>query len=186
MWTRASQLAALAGAAIVAAACGGAPATSQSAAAPRPAWVDQYFGSMIGTWVADNASYRSEAERADAYAIDWAWGVGRQSIVGRLYSIEGGAETGTHWEFREYWHPGEGQLIAAQWGADGRFGAGPHVRRADGTFDMVQAFFDPVGAMTRTAHESEIRADHFLTRSFDVAADGRRTPRRTYTWKRRR
>ena len=161
-----------------------APPTSPAAGA-KPAWVDAHFAAHVGTWVADNTAFRSEAEPFDAYAIDWNWGIGRQSLVGRLYAMAAGRDVGTHWELREFWHPGERRLVAAQFGADGRYGVGPHLRRPDGSMDMVQTFYDAAGRVTRNGHESLREGDVLITRSFDVAADGTRTPRRTYTWKRK-
>jgi hypothetical protein len=51
---------------------------------------------------------------------------------------------------------------------------------------MLQTFFDPSGGASRTGHRSELTGDTHITRSFDVGADGAWTPRRTYTWRRRR
>jgi hypothetical protein len=155
-------------------------------AGPPPAWVSAYMADMIGVWVADNTPFKSAQELADAYGIEWTWGAGRQSLVGRLYEIRNGKDIGNHWDFREFWHPGENQLLASQFGSDGRFGIGPHTRNADGTMEMLQTFYSPNGPEARVGHRSERRGDELITRSFDVAADGTWTPRRSYTWRRQR
>jgi hypothetical protein len=173
--------------ALVGAACGQAPPPSDSAApAPRvrPEWVGPYMEGMIGIWIADNAKYRSDAEPFEAYGIEWKWGAGRQSLAGRLYAIVDGRDAGTSWDFREFWHPGEGRLLASQFGTDGTFGIGPHERLADGTLEMVQTFYDPSGKMTRVGHRSRIQGDEMITQSFDVSPNGAWTDRRTYTWRR--
>jgi hypothetical protein len=139
---------------------------------------------MIGTWVTDNAAHVSANEPAEQYAIDWSWGLGRQSMTGRLYGLKGSKEIGTFWEFREFWHPGDGRLVIMQFGAGGTYGVGWHEVRADGTSEMLQTFHDPSGRTTLTGHRSELKGDTHTTHSFDVAADGSWTPRRTYVWKR--
>jgi hypothetical protein len=151
---------------------------------PPPEWVPAYMADAIGTWVTDNRAYRSEQEPADAYGIEWSWGLGRRSLVGRLYGLQNGREIGTFWEFREYWHPADGQLVTSQFGADGTVGIGPHTRLANGSMEMVQRFSSPDGREWRTAHRSERRGDELTTRSFDVGPDGTWTDRRVYTWRR--
>jgi len=151
---------------------------------PVPEWVGAYFKAMVGTWIADNSAYRSDAEPFDAYGMEWKPGIGGKSLVGRLYALQGGREAGLSWEFREFWHPGEGELVASQFGSDGTYGVGPHGRRPDGTMEMVQTFYHPTGRVTRVGHRSELKADELVTRSFDVQADGTREPRRTYVWRR--
>jgi hypothetical protein len=149
----------------------------------KPAWVAAYMEAMIGTWIADNAAYRSAEEPFDAFGIDWTWGIGKQSIVGRLYGLQSGRESGTFWEFREFWHPGEGQLLATQFSADGTYGVGPHHRKPDGTMEMLQVFHGQTGPATRVGHRSELKGNEQTTHSFDVAADGTWKPRRTYVWR---
>jgi hypothetical protein len=155
-----------------------------AAAAPRPEWVGRYMESMIGRWSTDNRAYRSEAEPFEAYGMEWSWGIGRQSLVGRLYALKGTDPTVTFWEFREYWHPGEGHLLSAQFGGDGTLGIGPHERRSDGSMEMVQVFHSPSVPAHRVAHRSEIKGGEMVTRSFDVLPDGTWRDRRVYTWKR--
>jgi hypothetical protein len=168
-----------------------APASLQSPAArpetqqAKPAWVASHMDAMIGTWIADNAAYRSAQEPFDAFGIDWTWGIAKQSIVGRLYGLRSGKEIATFWEFREFWHPGEGQLLATQFGVDGTYGVGPHHRKPDGTMEMLQVFHGPTGPATRVGHRSELKGNEQFTHSFDVAADGTWKPRRTYVWRRK-
>jgi hypothetical protein len=121
----------------------------------------------------------------DAYGIEWEWGLGKKSLVGRLYGIKGGKDVGTFWEFREFWHPGEARLIATQHAGDGTYGTGPHEVKADGTSEMVQTFFDPgAGTKSIVGHRSKLEGDVHTTSSFNVDEKGVWTPRRTYVWRR--
>jgi hypothetical protein len=152
---------------------------------PPPAWVAAYLEAMIGTWIADNRPHRSDEEPFDAYGIEWTWGVGKKSIAGRLFAMREGKEVGTVWDLREFWHPGEGQLIASQFGSDGTYGVGPHARKADGTMEMLQVFHAPDGGVRRIGHRSELKGNEFVSRSFDVQTDGTWKPARTYVFRRK-
>ncbi|MEZ5293907.1 MAG: hypothetical protein R2745_22680 [Vicinamibacterales bacterium] len=153
---------------------------------PAPAAVIANWERLIGTWVADNAPFKGPNDPNDAFGIEWQWGLGRKSLKGRLYGVRDGKEIGTYWEFHEYWHPGEGRVIATQHGSDGTFGSGPHEIRNDGTSEMVQTFWNPrARTTTRVGHRSRLDGDTHTTTSFDVSASGTWTERRTYVWKRR-
>jgi hypothetical protein len=152
-------------------------------AAPIPAVVLETWAQLHGTWITDNAEFKSDQEPFDAYAIDWRPGIDGKSLTGRLYGLTGGREAGTFWEFREFWHPGDQQLITTQFGMGGTYGAGPHTIRGDGTSEMLQTFYSPAaGTVTRIGHRSELRGTEHVTRSFDVQPDGGWVPRRVYTW----
>jgi hypothetical protein len=162
----------------------GLPAAAEPPA-PAPQWVTGMWTELVGTWVADNSAYRDERDTMDAYGIEWRWGIGRKSLVGRLYGIKDGKEAGTFWEFREFWHPGERRLIAAQFGSDGSYGAGPHEREPDGYTRMLQTFFDPEAGNTfEVGHRARLEGDVHTTTSFNVDEAGTWTKRRAYVWKR--
>lgn len=151
-----------------------------------PAWVGALWEQLIGTWVADNSAFKNEQDTMDAYGIDWAWGLGKKSLTGRLYGLKGGKEVATFWEFREYWHPLEKRLITQQHSATGVFGVGPHHRKPDGSTEMLQTFFNPVaGTVTREGHRAWLEGDVHTTTSFSVDDKGVWTERRTYVWKRK-
>ena len=171
---------------LLAADSSGASYESESAL-PIPDRVLANWEKLIGTWIADNEAYKSERDPVDAYGISWEWGLGKKSLVGRLYGIRDGKEVGTFWEFREFWHPGEGRVIATQHGSDGTYGAGPHEIGDDGTTEMLQTFYDPTtGAVFRVGHRSTLEGDVHTTRSFDVSPEGEWEERRTYVWRRKR
>jgi hypothetical protein len=172
-------------------AAGSSPASARTgqaaapASRPAPEVVIATWEKLIGNWVADNSKFKNDVDTMDAYGIEWEWGLGKKSLVGRLYGIKGGKDVGTFWEFREFWHPGEARLIATQHAGDGTYGAGPHDVKPDGTSEMVQTFFDPgAGTKSLVGHRSKLDGDVHTTSSFNVDEKGVWTPRRTYVWRR--
>jgi hypothetical protein len=154
---------------------------------PAPAVVTDNWERLIGTWIADNSAFKGANDTTDAYGIDWSWGLGRKSLIGRLYGIKDGKEIGTFWEFREFWDPGQGQVMATQFGGNGTYGVGPHEIRADGTSEMVQTFYDPTAhTVAKVGHRSKLEGDVHTTASLDVDDKGAWSPRRTYVWHRKR
>jgi hypothetical protein len=164
------------------------PAPPPTVAAPQaevPAWLTRAMAAMVGRWTADNAAYRSDREPADAYGITWEWGAGRQSVVGRLYTVTGGRETDLHWQFRVFWHPGERRAVVQQFGSHGVVGIGelkPLVDDTAGT-EADQRFYSLDGSSARVRHVETMRDGVRQTASFDWV-DGAWQPRRTYTWRR--
>jgi hypothetical protein len=146
--------------------------------------VARYFDGMVGTWVTDNTPHRSPDEPFDAYGTEWKLGIGGKSLVGRLYGMRDKKDVHTSWEFREFWHPGDGELVASQFGTDATYGVGPHQRKVDGTMEMLQTFYSPTGTVARLGHRSDLKSDELVTRSFDVGPDGKWTAQRTYVWRR--
>lgn len=162
--------------------------TERASANGPPAWFRkhmEYVTRAGGRWIADNRAYRSENEPFDAYGTEWSWGVGKQSIVGRLFGLRGGEEAGTFWEFRLIWDPGAGRVLAHQFGAQGVVGSGPMERAGPGRTRMDQTFTAPDGTTFRTGHDArETDADTQRTESFDILDDGTWKTRRAYVWKR--
>ncbi|MEZ5283916.1 MAG: hypothetical protein R2712_03720 [Vicinamibacterales bacterium] len=155
--------------------------------APVPPFVLAHWERLIGTWIADNTAFKDASDPNEAFGIEWEWGLGRKSLKGRLYGIAKGAEIRTYWDLHEYWHPGEGTLIATQHAANGTFGSGPQELQRDGSSEMVQTFWDPVArTTTRVGHRARLEGDTHTTISFEIDASGTWTPRRTYVWKRQR
>lgn len=151
-----------------------------------PAWFREHMAFLTkgsGRWITDNASYKSENEPYDAYGTEWHYGIGEQSVTGRLFGLIDGEDQGTFWEFRTIWDPVSGEVQARQYGGNGAIGVGPIEYVGDGTSKMVQTFTAPDGTSSRVGHESIERDGEHVTRSFDVDAQGHWTPRRSYTWK---
>jgi hypothetical protein len=162
----------------------GADIVPQGAQArPIPDWVRAELALLAGTWITDNSSHRSEAEPFDQYGLEWTWGLGQHSLIGRLYGLANGKDVATFWQFRQFWHPGQGQLMVEQFGADGTYGVGPNLRQADGSFEMLQVFYSPAaGTRASVGHRSSMKDGRHVTASFDVGADGVWVPRRSYVW----
>ncbi|PKA83734.1 hypothetical protein ATE92_1900 [Ulvibacter sp. MAR_2010_11] len=82
------------------------------------------FKSDIGIWVAINATYTSAEEPYQSYGMEWTWGIGQASIIGRLYGIFDGKESGDFWQFRQYWDNVNNVGVLVQFGHNGITGIG--------------------------------------------------------------
>jgi hypothetical protein len=166
---------------------------SPTAAAGPPRWFLEHLEYMArdgGRWIADNAAYRSDQEPYDAYGMSWEWGLGKNSLKGRLFGVQDGKDVGTFWEFRTIWHPGEHQALVYQYGPDGTVGIGtmqPLAAEAGQPAGTTadQTFYRPDGSSFRAGHRNrDLDADTTDSHSFDISADGTWKPRRSYVWKR--
>ena len=160
---------------------------AQSAHADPPDWFLESLQRLApdtSVWVADNSNYRDSNEQIDEYVLEWRWGIGRKSAIGRLYGRSGGEEVGTFWEFRTYWHPGEEAAYVQQFGGDGTFGSG-QIEVVDKKSErLTQTFYGADGSIMRVGHKTEHSADSNTGTSFDILPDGSWQERRTYTWHR--
>lgn len=156
------------------------------AAAQPPKWYHDYLAGLApdtGAWIAENAAYRSDAEPSDAYGLEWHWGLGRQSVTGRLFGLIDGEETGTYWEFRIFWHPGDHRVVVQQFGSDGTFGTGILYMVGDDKERLEQTFYAPDGSANRAGHETALGPDIRSGFSFDIHPDGGWQARRQYDWR---
>lgn len=163
-----------------------APDVQAAAPAPAPQWHLDDIDFMTrngGRWVTSNADYQSENEPFNAYAMEWKKGYAN-SMTGRLFGIRDGKETGDFWRFRQYWHPGKGQVMLEQFGFGGAMGIGPVTRDGE-TAIIEQTFYPSEGNANVVAHKSrnDAKTDAHITESFDIV-DGEWRPRRTYEWRR--
>jgi hypothetical protein len=153
-----------------------------------PDWLKNDMTRLVAAgdrWITDNGAYRSVNEPADAYGLEWQWGLGNQSVTGRLFGLASGREIGTYWQFRIYWHAGRREAVALQWGVDGTVGEGTSRQTGNGDeIEMIQTFTGPDGSSSRTRHLATTTETVHDTRSFDFA-DGQWKPRRNYVWHRR-
>lgn len=150
-----------------------------------PAWAMDHMTRMIGRWVTSNAAYQSEEEPYDAYGMEWAWGLGQQSMTGRLFGLQEGKEVGTFWEFRVFWHPGEQQLKMMQFGGNGTVGVGSIEDRGEHKTEALQTFYAPDGSASRIGHREELMDGERHAHSFDVDENGVWTARRSYVWQKK-
>jgi len=135
-----------------------------------------------GRWIVDNHAYRNDDEPWDQYGTEWSWGLGQQTVRGRLYAVVGGRDVRTFWEFRLFWHPGERRAILQQFGSDGTVGIGPMVQEGTEVF-VDQTFDSPDGTSYRVGHRSSFAGDIHITESLNRVGD-RWEKRRRYEWKR--
>jgi len=151
-----------------------------------PSWLRSVMVDLTtgaGRWIASNAAYRSESEPNDEYGLEWGWGLGRQTVRGRLFGIRAEREVGDFWEFRLAWHPGECQAILYQFGVDGTMGVGPMTSDGQGGTVIDQVFHHPGGTSERVKHESIVRGNEEHGVSFQWV-NGTWQKRRTYIWRR--
>ena len=142
-----------------------------------PEWFQKEMKIRVGTWIASNEEYKGEQEPYDSYGMEWKLGTGGNSMTGTLYGIIDGKNTVPFWEFRTFWHPVDKKVYAYQFGYGGAVGMGemlPH--RVD------QVFYNPDGTVSRSGHKSEDKDGKHIASSFNIDADGKWTPRRSYTW----
>lgn len=162
------------------------PGALLAAQAGPPAWFKEEMRLLVAggdAWIADNSRYQNDQEPWEAYGLRWSYGLGEQSITGRLYGLRGGREEATFWEFRVYWHPGTQQVIMLQIASWGAVGEGPMLAAPDSGTVAEQTFWMPSGAASRVRHESVTNRTTHTTHSFDWTEDGW-APRRSYVWRR--
>lgn len=161
----------------------GSGTSRRPAAEPMPRWLHDHMAALTAgtaTWVTDNSKFKSADEPFDAYATSWSWGLGRQSLKGRLYGIKDGKEAGTFWEFRLYWQPSEKKAVMLQFG-NGAVGEGTMWEVGPDSTESDQTFSWPDGSQTRLRHLSRLTGGEHLTASFDWSGTEWQ-PRRTYLW----
>lgn len=163
-------------------------AVSSNAAAELPEWFLENLQRMepdTSIWVTDNAEYKNDKEPFDAYVLEWRWGLGRQSAVGRLYGTVNGKDAGTFWEFRVFWHPENQSAYVQQFGGDGTFGTGKLEPNGENKDRLTQVFHSPNGVVMNVGHETVHYEDSNEGTSFDILPDGTWQKRRTYVWHRK-
>lgn len=154
-----------------------------------PKWLQDHFAFMTtgtGRWITDNSKYKNENEPFDEYVTEWTWGVGKQSIKGRLYALKDKKEVATFWEYRVFWHPKEKRAVFEQFGIAGVFGTGEMrvIESADGKSEnnVELTFYSLDGSSWKDLHKLIERENEHQTQSFDFK-DGSWKLKRTYIWK---
>jgi hypothetical protein len=147
-----------------------------------PSWFMDDLKANIGMWIADNATYVTEEEPYDSYVMEWTWGIGQTSIIGRLYGISNGQETGDFWQFRQYWDNIKQEGTLVQFGNGGVNGMGKIQPVKNGGMEAIQTFSMPDGTTWVTKHDLLLDGTSLLTTSYDKDAEGNWMAKRTYTW----
>lgn len=150
-----------------------------------PPWVIQDWEHRTqgeGIWIANNAKYKSQDESYEAYGLEWQWGLGKNSLTGRLYCILNGKDIRTAWTFLEFWDAEAKELRLVQVGSDGTVGQGIAWLESEGVTKSLQTFNSPNGSSFTSGHEAKtVNGDSHVS-SFNVDGD-QWTPRRSYIWK---
>ncbi len=152
-----------------------------------PAWFLEHIDYSTrdgGRFVADNQTYRSDAEPFDAYVTEWTKGVGGLSLRGRMFAMRDGKDVGTMWEFVSVWDPGTQRVKAFQFGSDGTFGEGTMISMGEGRHRITQEFWRPDGTSFKVGHDGRDTAEGQEAASFDIGTDGSWSPRRSYLFRR--
>ncbi|WP_306345557.1 MULTISPECIES: VOC family protein [Aquimarina] len=147
-----------------------------------PDWFVKNMEQSIGSWITDNKTYKSNNEPFDQYGMDWEWGIGKQSITGKLYGLIKGKKQGIFWEFRQYWDFTKNQGIVVQYGSDGTVGIGPMTLKEENQTEMIQEFTNPNGNKNIHKHLSSLKEGELITTSFDIQPNKTWKKRRSYIW----
>lgn len=152
-----------------------------------PASLRQHWDIMAqGTWIADNPK-RSDEFPIDAYGMRWEIAPGGMVFTGTLFMIQKGKEDKVLWNFLNYWHPGEQQVISVQYGDNPAFGsivlgANPvddSTEESESSSDIYDAAGNKVGSI---GHIGKIVGDEFYSNSFDIV-EGEWLERGKFVWK---
>ncbi|QNJ98327.1 hypothetical protein [Constantimarinum furrinae] len=150
-----------------------------------PQWFLNDMESNIGVWITDNDTYVSENEPYTQYGMEWRWGIGKTSIIGRLFGVVDGKETGDFWQFRQYWDNIEGKAVLVQFGNGGVTGIGTLYPINENTMESIQTFSLPDGTNWMDRHISTLDGEILTTTSYKTGASEEWEENRTYYWKKK-
>ncbi|MBZ0326016.1 MAG: hypothetical protein K8F54_00290 [Altibacter sp.] len=145
-------------------------------------WFSEDLKANIGRWEADNSPYVSEEEPYETYVMEWSWGIGKTSIIGRLFGVKDGQETGDFWEYRQYWDNVKQAGMLLQFGQGGVIGIGKIQPMKNGSMEAIQTFSMPNGTTWITKHDLSLDESSLQTTSYDKDTEGNWIEKRTYTW----
>lgn len=147
-----------------------------------PDWFLKDLEANVGTWMTDNSKYLSEEEPYDEYVIEWTWGIGKTSIIGKLFGVAEGKPSGEFWQFRQYWDNMAKKAMLVQYGFGGAMGVGPLHPLDANTIEVIQLFSSPDGSNYLTKHISEMRDNSLITTSYEKTDSDEWEVRRSYVW----
>lgn len=147
-----------------------------------PSWFQSEMENRVGRWIASNEKYKSGTEPYGHYGIEWKWGLGKTTLEGRLFGMNGDTEAGDFWQYRQYWDPVKGQGVLIQFGYGGQVGEGPVSQMKDGKLETIQRFSAPGSPVREERHISFTEGDRHTTTSFDKDQYGEWKEKRTYVW----
>lgn len=146
-----------------------------------PEWYQAEMTRQVGTWVADNNDYISENETDDAYAITWEYGVGKTSLLGRLYGMKDGKRTYEYWQFFQFYDSEKEKVRFIQISGTGVRGEG-FIERVDATkAKLQQTFVTPDGRSYEEGHRTKFFPDHEVSTSYEIKGE-KWVQKRSYSW----
>lgn len=146
-----------------------------------PQWFINDINENIGVWTADNSEFKSGEEPFDFYEIEWTWGIGKTSIVGKMYGITKGEKSENFWEFRQYWDGETQKAIVVQYGNSGVVGFGHISLQSRGYLELVQTFSLTNGTTWKEKHISKSENGKLTTQTFEFK-NNKWQKRRFYEW----
>ncbi|WP_223789542.1 polysaccharide deacetylase family protein [Marinicella meishanensis] len=150
--------------------------------AAMPEWFIAEMNSQVGTWQTSNAQYRSDSEPYTDYAIEWTWGLGENSLDGRLYGLIDGKPSDDFWTYKLFWDAEQRQARLLQFGFGGRVGDGFIRPIGHGQIETIQTHSAPDFPTFTERHLRVLTPDGLLTTSFRQSEAGEWQGRRSYTW----
>lgn len=172
--------------AIAAHACASGAAPAPESAGPPDWWADhvRFISGDGGTWVTPNSKATDDPDAPDAFAMTWVAASEGRLLIGRLFGLKNGREVAEYWTFREFWHPGEGRVVAQQWSSWGAYGEGEATSPEPNRGQLDQTFWLADGRSWREGHRTLASGDEYVTDVFDIDAKGNWSPRDRNVWQR--
>ena len=156
------------------------------AGAPVPDWHRahlEYMSRGSGQWATSNDAYRSEAEPATEYVLEFGLSFDGDSMFGRLYAQTNGQRGVTLWEYRTHWDAGAATAIVQQFGWESASGRGELVPAGNDAFHLEQVVSTPGLPSRVEGHMLTIIDENtHRTEAYGLDAAGTRVPTRSYTW----
>lgn len=148
-----------------------------------PEWFVSHMSYSIGQWVTSNSDYKNEDEPYDQYIIEWIWGIGKKSAVGRLSGFINGHSISDIWEYRQYWDPDSAKPVILQFGKTGMIGKGELIKLDNGDLELHQIFTNVNKNKEVIGHRiTIIDSSNYVGASFVVVENDRWDKIREYIW----
>ncbi len=148
-----------------------------------PDWFIEHMSYSIGQWVTSNSDYKNEDEPYDQYLIEWIWGIGKKSTVGRLSGLINGQSVSDLWEYRQYWDPDSAKPVILQFGKSGMIGKGELNKLENEDLELQQVFTNVNKNKEVVGHRiTKIDSSNYVGASFVVVENNKWEKIREYVW----
>lgn len=147
-----------------------------------PNWFMNCNAELQGVWITDNLEYFSEEEPFVKYIVEWQYGIGNQSLTGKLFGQDRNGRKTVFWEYRQYWDNETGEAVLLQFGTNNIIGEGSLHYKAEGKYESIQVFTLSDGRNWIEKHESSLSGDSMVTVSYEKSSEEDWKKKRTYLW----